>query len=69
MQRTLVMSTHVASVGYDNSAQTLEVEFLSGGIYQYFDVPPAVFDDLMAAESVGTYLTANVKNSYRYARL
>lgn len=69
MQRTSVISTNLASVGYDNSTQTLEVEFLNGGIYQYFDVPSSVFEDLMAAESVGSYHAANVKNSYRYARL
>jgi hypothetical protein len=43
MQRQLVKSTNVRSVGYDASIGTLEIEFHSGGIYQYFSVPEAVY--------------------------
>ena len=43
MNRSPVSSINVASVGYDGSTLTLEVEFLSGSVYQYFDVPNAVY--------------------------
>ena len=39
MQRYSVASSNVAAVGYDPATETLEVEFLSGSIYQYYNVP------------------------------
>jgi hypothetical protein len=44
-----VSSSNLASVGYDPNTQTLEVEFLHGGIYQYSDVPSSVHSGLMTA--------------------
>jgi KTSC domain len=39
MKRTLVPSCTVASLGYDPNSMTLEIEFTSTPVYQYFDVP------------------------------
>ena len=47
----------------------MEVEFTNGNVYQYFDVPQAVYEELMRAESAGRFLNAQVKGVYRYARL
>ncbi|GAB2517081.1 KTSC domain-containing protein [Paramicrobacterium agarici] len=69
MNRDPVQSSNISSVGYDDASQTLEIEFNKGGIYQYFDVPIAEYNELMRAESVGTYFSANIRTSYRYARL
>jgi len=55
MRRTAVESTTMRSVGYDWAQQILEVEFTSGAVYQYLEVPAAVFDGLMHAESKGRY--------------
>ena len=69
MNRTPVTSSNVASVGYDPGTMTLEVEFTNGSVYQYFDVPEAVYRELRGATSVGTYLNQSIKNSYRYAQI
>ena len=69
MNRTPVTSSNVASVGYDPGTMTLEVEFKNGSVYQYFDVPEAVYQELKSAASVGTYLNQSIKNSYRYAQI
>lgn len=69
MNRTPVQSSNIASVGYDLETLTMEVEFLNGNVYQYFDVPEAVFHGIMTAESAGRFLNAQVKGIYRYARL
>ena len=51
-------------------AMTLEVEFLSGAVYQYFDVPQSIYDGLMAADSHGKYFAAYIKKGgYRYVRV
>lgn len=69
MNRTPVDSSNVASVGYDPDTLTLEVEFKNGSVYQYFDVPATVYQELMQASSVGTFMHANIKNRYRYMKL
>ena len=69
MNREPVQSSNISTVGYDETSQTLEIEFNNGGIYQYFDVPVAQYVELMRSESVGTYFSANIRAMYRYARL
>ena len=70
MERTSVESSNLASVGYDEISRTLEVEFKHGGIYQYFDVPISVYQELMAASSHGQYFDQNVKKAgYRYEKV
>ncbi len=69
MNRTPVSSSNVASVGYDAIGLTLEVEFKGGSVYQYFDVPEAVYQEMMRASSVGEFMHANIRNQYRYTRV
>ncbi len=69
MDRAYVTSTNIASVGYDERTQTLEVEFNGGGIYQYYNVPQSIYDDIMKASSVGQFFNVHVKNSYPYSRV
>ena len=70
MERQYVSSSNIASIGYDSDNMILEVEFLRGGVYQYYDVPQNIYDGLMAADSKGTYLAAYVKKGgYRYAQV
>lgn len=70
MNRTSVSSSNIASVGYNPSTQTLEVEFLHGGIYQYTNVPLSVYEGLMAASSHGSYFDQNVKKAgYSYRKI
>lgn len=68
MERTSVSSSSIASVGYDGSTSTLEIEFLGGAVYQYFDVSQVVYEELMSASSHGQYLAHQIKPHYRYAR-
>lgn len=67
--RTNVSSSNIASVGYDVNSLTLEIEFLNGGAYQYFDVPEYIYEGLMNASSHGQYLAQNIKGVYRYSKI
>jgi KTSC domain len=70
MNRMLVSSSNLASVGYDQTTQTLEIEFLHGGVYQYSGVPQSVYDGLMEAESHGSYFDRQVKKAgYSYQKI
>lgn len=64
-----VASANVSAIGYDDASLTLEVHFTSGLMYQYFDVPRSIYDELMNAPSKGQYLNLNIRNNYRYMRL
>ncbi|WP_315774309.1 MULTISPECIES: KTSC domain-containing protein [unclassified Bradyrhizobium] len=69
MKRDAVSSSNIAEVGYDATSRTLEVLFKTGAVYQYFDVPEQIYDELMRSSSVGGFLNSSVKGQYRYARL
>ena len=66
MQRIPVKSRDVKSVGYDERTQTLEVEFLSGGFYEYTRVPKDVYIDLLQEENKGEYFWRNIRDVKRY---
>ena len=69
MQRIEVESTSLASIGYDPASRTLEVEFQSGAVYHYRDVPFPVAKALATAESVGSYFSRFVRPRYGYVRV
>jgi hypothetical protein len=70
MQRTPVVSSTISSVGYDLQLMVLEVQFHSGGVYQYFGVPQPVYRGLMIAGSKGGYLDTFVKKAgYAHQRI
>jgi len=62
-------SSNVNGFSYDSVSQILTVEFKSGVRYNYYDVPSHVYEGLKTAGSKGSYLSNNIKNIYRYARL
>lgn len=62
MKRTFVRSSDIRSVGYENN--TLEIEFNSGGIYQYQGVPQEQYHNLISADSCGKYFHKNIKPVY-----
>jgi hypothetical protein len=51
-------------VGYDPATRTLEVEFHSGGVYQYAGVPVRVYQGLIHAASKGRYFHDHIKGRY-----
>lgn len=64
MERALVSSSNLRSIGYDPDTSTLEIEFIKSGLYQYHGVPQEVYDELMQAGSHGSYFNAHIKNVY-----
>ena len=62
-------SSNIARYRYDTRAHVLTVEFNNGGIYNYYDVPHFVYEQMKGASSKGQFLAQNIKGSYRYARV
>lgn len=70
MLRQAVSSNNLHSIGYETFSQTLEIEFHSGGIYQYAGVPEHIYQSLMSAASKGRYFELNVKKAgFAYRRV
>ena len=70
MERIPVESSNLSSVGYDSASSVLEIEFKSGGIYQYSGVPQNVYDGLMNAVSKGKYFHQYIEHSgYPYLKV
>ena len=73
MQRQPVESSNLKSVGFESyidSAQgILEVEFKSGSVYQYFQVPEVIYHELLNAESKGRYHYHNIRGEFDYERI
>jgi hypothetical protein len=69
MNRTAVSSSSVRSVGYDEASQTLEVEFNSGGIYQYSGVPKKLSERFLTAPSKGRFFDQNIRDKFRTVKM
>jgi KTSC domain len=64
MQRQPVESRALAAVGYDAEARELELEFRSGRVYRYRDVPASVYEWLMRAPNKGAYIARHITGLY-----
>jgi hypothetical protein len=60
MDREAVDSSTILSIGYDKATETLEVEFKNGGVYQYYNVPDPVYEQLMQSSSKGQHQRARL---------
>jgi uncharacterized protein len=68
MERELVASSNVVSIGYEPTTSTLEVEF-KNGIYQYYNVPEAVHQQLMESASKGQFMNTYIKPAFPCSRV
>lgn len=64
ISRQAVHSHALAAVGYSKRLRALEVEFASGAIYRYKNVPPQIYYDLLSASSKAQFYDANVRGHF-----
>lgn len=70
MELQHVESSNIEAIGYDTDTNELYVEFKNGSTYKYMGVPFETYQELMDAESHGTYLNANIKKGgFEYVKL
>lgn len=65
--RQSVQSSAIAKVGYSKRRHILEIEFVNGAVYRYFDIPLSVHRDLMSAESKARFYDSKIRKHYRSA--
>ncbi|NQU80463.1 MAG: KTSC domain-containing protein [Bacteroidetes bacterium] len=64
-----VSSSNIDSVGYDESSEILYIRFLNGSLYIYKNVSLLVYEQLLSAPSLGSYMHRNIKGAYAYERI
>lgn len=70
---TLVESSNVAAIGYENHEDDMKAElhvrFKSGAEYIYSDVPQDVVQGFLDADSKGKFLNEHIKDVYECHKL
>jgi len=78
VNREKVESSNIASIGYDTSTRTLEVEFKNGNVFQYEAVEPEHHIRLLnagkpgwdkKAPSVGKYFHRYIRPKYKARKI
>jgi hypothetical protein len=69
MHMTPVLSTTLATVGYDETRKVLQLEFRSRAIYQYWGVPRTVHEALLGAPSKGHYFNRAIRGRFPFGRI
>ena len=69
MRVAIVESTTLATVGYEESLEQLQLEFCSRAVYLYFGVPAPVYEALLDAPSKGQYFNGTIRGCYPYRRI
>jgi KTSC domain len=64
ISRQPVHSHALAAIGYSKRLHALEVEFVSGAIYRYSNVPPQIYRDLLSAASKAQFYDTNVRGHF-----
>jgi hypothetical protein len=64
-----VTSSNINAVGYDKSDHSMVIEFHNGTRYRYADVPHSEYEDLIAAPSVGSHFSKNIRGVYSYWKI
>lgn len=65
VERQRVASKAVLSVGYDEEASVLELEFRAGRVYRYEEVPRSVVEWLLRTKNTGGFVTRMISGRYR----
>jgi hypothetical protein len=69
MIRVQVASSMMKSAGYDTTNRVLEIEFATGAVYRYFDVPADVYQDLIDAPSQGRLFHRRIRGAFECHRV
>jgi hypothetical protein len=62
----MVDSSTMEAVGYDAAARELLVQFTGGKLYAYLDVDEYILQELLMADSKGSYFNREIKPRYQF---
>jgi len=64
MKMVAVNSSAIRRVGYDPSTRRMKIVFAQGHDYDFCNVPPGIYRELLEAASKGRYYNDNIKDRY-----
>jgi len=64
-----LISTNLDSIKYDTDLEELTVKFVNKAKYKYYDVPEDVVEDLLNADSKGSFHYHNIAYTYPYVKI
>jgi hypothetical protein len=64
-----VESSAFSAGAYADEEHSLYLEFRSGEVYRYFDIPAQLYQEFLAADSHGRYFRRNILGRFRYNRI
>ena len=68
-QNLLQESTAIRRFKYYIDERRLRIWWVEGGVYDYYDVPESVVNNLIDAHSKGRYVYYNIRTSYEFKRI
>ncbi len=72
MQLQNVNSSQINAIGHDSATNKLRIEFKTGSLYEYDNVPPDLFAEFAKAPSTGSFFYKHIKpfaDKFPYVRL
>ena len=62
-EMTPVVSSNITAVGHDPLTSTLRIQFNSGVSYDYQNVPSTLHNNLITADSIGSFFSKQIKSN------
>jgi len=62
-------SSVIRAFHYEPSERRLDVRFVSGRRYSYYEVPPEIFERMRGSFSKGEFFNAHIRDRFRYEEL
>jgi predicted XRE-type DNA-binding protein len=69
LRRKPISSSSMVSAGYNVVTRTLELEFPSGDVYRYHEVPPEVWRAFEEAPSKGLFFSGEIRDRFAFERV
>jgi hypothetical protein len=69
MPRILHQSSVLAATEYLPEPQTLDIVFTSGEVYRYSTIPLLLYQNLLEADSKGSFFNAYIRNQFPFQYL
>ena len=62
-------STVIRSIEYNPATAVLTIVFVTGSVYEYYEVPQEVYEQFKSYREKGVFYNGHIKNKYRFVRV
>ena len=64
-----VKSSNINGVHYSPETKVLHIKYRNGGVYRYQDVSAEKHSDLLAADSIGSFVHNHIKGKHAHSKV